>query len=611
MGAHAAAWWELNSEPLADYVCRWAPQHLMAIEDLTATRTLLLNVEWMAYRKELPEWPEEVRLCWWALEEDPTEPLIAALDEQIFDNAHDFSHHHVAVAELIEDLGNPFQASRLLGACRDTLVERDAGGDDLLLVLGRLGDLQQQADLTEERLDTVQQLLSLVENEYDDEELLLETQTSLVSALTSCGRFDEALALSADVCARAQEVYVDHLEERIDAMAEHADTLHWAEQSTEALEIYEEIIEMAEAELGPNDPRVLEALKGMALCFGDIDPYSIAPAEILRDVVQRTEQAEGPDAHEVSVALHQLGLQLYETEPDEAEAVAHRAEQICAKLWGPEHPTTLDHADLRGQALLSKEEPEQALAIFERSLKARTQQLGEDNPQLKDCWENLANALTALERYDEAIAYVRRVLAMERELSGADHPDLIFVLGKLSVLQDLAGREEDAAETFAKAEQLVSGTDPVRVNRRMNLYEEYGLQRAEILEDGDLQEHCANEGMEAAILTQDGGSFQAFTPILSWNALEEGGPEAASEVWAQATAYLIEWESESGPMIATLGELLEFMDEYQPNDSGLVASATTLFRAVEADLSEWEEITEEVVQDMEEYRERIEEHKGD
>ena len=577
-GLIAQAPFEIECESLSDYACRYGPGHWLSIDQPEAMRALLLNLSWLSYRSLLLQgWPREVCQHWLLLDEDPVEPLAQALRARDYDDAEVFADEHTAVADLFEGLGDPFEACQVLNYVLSDFDAQDISGDVRLDLLNRLEELQLQADLSEARLETTGALLALMEAEYsEDEERLLAAQISHASALTGCGHFEEAIQLSEATWERAQDLYADDLEMRMGCLVEYADTLMFAEQHGAAAELYQEAADTLEAALGPGAKDVRDALTGLAQCC---DPMTTDDIEILEDVLDRTVTELGPDDDQVAIACHQLAFRLIGEDPERALELAERAEEISRVIWGPSHPMTLEHIELQGQVFLEQDEAKEALTRFEAVFEARKVRLGEENPALKASYENLSTALKALERFDEAIECAQKVVEVDERLQGDDHPDRVFVLGPLLSLYELAGAPDKADALFDEAKALLGENDLVTLTRRLNLYEDYGLEWAEIREDEALSAEVAQSGLEVATALEDVPSMAHFAVSLSWLMLNDEGPKAVRALWAELTEHVMNLEAEGDWLFSALDELLDLMDEALPKDKDLGKEARTLMDA--------------------------------
>ena len=569
---------QIACDHLSDYACRYGPSHWLAIGRLEEMRELLLNLSWLLYRSLLFDgWPREVCQAWRLFDEDPMASLARVLNTRARDDAEVFAWECTAVADVIEGLGDPFKACKILQHVLIDLEAQDVRLDVRIELYSRLEELQLQADLSHARLETTGALLALIEAEMEaDEKQLLVAQISHVSALCGGGYVEAARQLSEAAWERAQDLYADDLEMRMACLVDHADILLFAEQQEAAAELYRAAVKTLEATLGPGAEEVRFALTGLAQCC---DPMSTDDVAILRDVLERTITELGPDDDQVATACDELASRLMHDEPEEALELARQAEAISSNNWGPNHPRTLNGVDRQGEILLAHDKPKEALERFETVFEARKRRLGEDNPALKTSHDNLSRALRELERFDEAIDHAERALALDTWQQGEGHRDRVFALGPLLSLYELAGVPDKADALFDEARALLKGEDRVTLARTLSFYQDYGLEWAEIREDDALLRHIGQVGLEVAKASEDVVGMATFAVALSWAMLYDEGPKAVRALWAGLVDHIMSLGPSGDQLFNTLDSLLDVMDEALPKDKALGKAARALMDA--------------------------------
>ncbi len=144
--------------------------------------------------------------------------------------------------------------------------------------------------------------------------------------------------------------------------------------------IKEQLVELAEAEFGPKDPRTATALNNLAVSYRAQARYAEAEP-IYRCALKIGEKTLGSDHPKVATSLNNLAGLLEETgRVDEAEPLYRRALEIDERTLGSDHPDVA--TSLNNLALLLKEtgRVDEAEPLYERAVAIALKALGEDHP---------------------------------------------------------------------------------------------------------------------------------------------------------------------------------------------------------------------------------------
>ena len=153
--------------------------------------------------------------------------------------------------------------------------------------------------------------------------------------------------------------------------------------------IYEEILRILEAELGPEHPSVAITLNNLAVLYKSMGDYEKA-LPLYQRALDICENVLGPQHPSVATTLNNLAV-LYESMGDYEKALPlyQRALDISENVLGPQHPsvaTTLN--DLAG-LYKSMGDYEKALPFYQRALEILKNKLGSAHPNFKIVEQNI------------------------------------------------------------------------------------------------------------------------------------------------------------------------------------------------------------------------------
>ncbi|MDD4523531.1 MAG: tetratricopeptide repeat protein [Methanosarcina sp.] len=153
--------------------------------------------------------------------------------------------------------------------------------------------------------------------------------------------------------------------------------------------IYEEILRILEAELGPEHPSVATTLNNLALLYHQIGDYEKA-LPFYQRALDISENVLGPQHPSVATTLNNLAG-LYESMGDYEKALpfCQRALDISENVLGPQHPDVA--TTLNNLAVLYKSmgDYEKALPLYQRALEILKNKLGSAHPNFKIVEQNI------------------------------------------------------------------------------------------------------------------------------------------------------------------------------------------------------------------------------
>ena len=188
--------------------------------------------------------------------------------------------------------------------------------------------------------------------------------------------------------------------------------LRYMAKVKDALALYEELIPLQQATLGPNHVAVLQSRRLLAVLSFDLGNYPLAEQQ-LRSLVA-----------------------------------------VCQRILGPEHPDTLMNRNNLAAALQAQSKYAEAEQEFRSVLKLQKGVLGLDHPDALKSWMNLANALNSQGKPAEAEQEHRAVLKLRERVQGAEHPDTLMSRMNLAIAMDAQGKHAEAEQVKRAVLQL-------------------------------------------------------------------------------------------------------------------------------------------------------------
>ena len=188
-----------------------------------------------------------------------------------------------------------------------------------------------------------------------------------------------------------------------------------------ALALFERVLHIQEAALGPDSENVARALTNLGGMLNYLGDYSAA-RECQERAVAILMSKGGAARKGAANALSNLGSVLGDMgDLAGAQAAFEESLRIREEVLPPGHPETCVSLDNLGAALLLRGDRAAARPVLERGLKLREASLGEAHPHVALSLANLGRL--ALETGDvrAAVAYHERAVAVREKALGPDH----------------------------------------------------------------------------------------------------------------------------------------------------------------------------------------------
>jgi tetratricopeptide (TPR) repeat protein len=244
-------------------------------------------------------------------------------------------------------------------------------------------------------------------------------------------------------------------------------------QFTQAKDLLERALAIAEAALDPSDPNVAGRRNNLGIVLWELGDFPGAKTQYER-ALAIDEAAYGPDHPDVGRDRNNLGNVLQDLgDLPGAKTQYERALAIHEAALGPDHPGVAIDRNNLGGVLRALGDLPGAKTQYERALAIDEAALGPDHPGTAIDRNNLGNVLRDLGDLPGAKTQYERALAIDEAALGPDHPNVGIRRNNLgTVLQDL-GDLPGAKTQFEQAlaiDQAALGPDhPTVATIRSNL----------------------------------------------------------------------------------------------------------------------------------------------
>ena len=362
-------------------------------------------------------------------------------------NSGALAHRFISLGESLRQLGRYAEAER---AFRKSLAIREVSDGPKSLRVAE--DLNYVAIAVEDqgRRDEAESLqrqaLEIFEAQQDkaDKGSFAKTLSNLGNLMLYKERLDEAEALKKRALRFAEEGFGPDHPKTLIAVSGLAWVMAEKGDASAAEPLFKRAKEGCEKSLGLEHPITLQRLTDYAYCLQELGQFAQAE-ELRRHALAISEQSIGPDRPDVANNLSGLASLLEHTNRlSEAESLHHRALAVREKSLGADHPKVAETLNNLAALLQRTNRLDKAEPLFRRALAIWEKSLGADHPNVASGLSNLASLLQATNRLKEAGPLYRRALAIREKTLPADHSKIIDSLEFLAGLLEATGRFDEA-----------------------------------------------------------------------------------------------------------------------------------------------------------------------
>jgi len=218
--------------------------------------------------------------------------------------------------------------------------------------------------------------------------------------------------------------------------------------------MYEEILQILEAELEPEHLDVAATLNNLAGLYYHMGAYDKA-LPFYQRALEIYKEALGPEHPKVATTLNNLA-ELYRSMGayDKALPLYQKALGIRENVLGSQHPDVAN--SLNNLAVLYEimREYDKALPLYQRALGIRESVLGFQHPSVATTLDNLAVLYKNMGEYEKALPLCQRALDINEKVLGPQHPDVATTLNNLAVLYKSMGKYDKALPLYQRALEI-------------------------------------------------------------------------------------------------------------------------------------------------------------
>ena len=188
--------------------------------------------------------------------------------------------------------------------------------------------------------------------------------------------------------------------------------------------------------------------------FANLAQYAESERQ-LEGALELERRVWGPEHPKTLNTQNYLGRTLWhQGKYQEAETILAPALAIERRVLGPEHPDTLYGMNSLANAYRSQNKDAQAEPLYRQTLDIRRRVLGQGHPDTLISMNNLANVYWSEGNYAEAETLYRQTLETQRTVLGPEHPDTLLSMGNLADTYAKEGKYAEAEPLFRQTLEL-------------------------------------------------------------------------------------------------------------------------------------------------------------
>ncbi|AKB58702.1 tetratricopeptide repeat protein [Methanosarcina barkeri] len=215
--------------------------------------------------------------------------------------------------------------------------------------------------------------------------------------------------------------------------------------------MYEEMLQILEAEFGPEHLDVAKTLNNLAELYQEMGDYKEA-LPLYQKAFEIAEKIMGSKHPDIAVMLNNLAS-LYESmgEYNKALSFCHRALQIIKSSLAKEHPVVAAIQNNLAVIYSQIGKYEKALTFYQKALETREKILGPEHLDVATTLNNIAELYRQKGEYDEALPLYQRALNIREKVLGGGHPDIATTLNSIAELYRQKGEYDEALPLYQRA----------------------------------------------------------------------------------------------------------------------------------------------------------------
>jgi len=357
------------------------------------------------------------------------------VDDQLLAQARDsitqqFVGQPLLQADLLESIAAVYlaigRASPALELRREVLALRQAHlpANNLAVLEARsaYGYAYFENDEFEAAEETIQALMNDIDISDPEASLIyLRARNDMALVLVDQGRIDEALALTENPPAFAENLEDDDSEIKIASTANRGYVLARAGQIDNALVEFRNMFELSRRLRGPDAPSTLRAMINISAALGATGRHAEA-LDIESDLLDRMVATVGREHISSIRIMSNMANNLRRVgREDEAMEMLIEARSISTAVLGPLSPVTLRIRLNLASLMTHLGQLEAGYAMLEALVQDRAMALGPGHPDTLTAMEVQASNLQKQQRHEDALTLIEQVIEGRAAAFGQDH----------------------------------------------------------------------------------------------------------------------------------------------------------------------------------------------
>jgi len=217
-----------------------------------------------------------------------------------------------------------------------------------------------------------------------------------------------------------------------------------------ALPLYKRALEIVENVLDPQHPSVATTLNNLAGLYCQMGDYEKA-LPLYKRALEISENVLGPQHPSVATTLNNLASLYYQMgDYEQALPLLKRALDISENVLGPEHPEVATTLNNLAGLYKSMGDYERALPLYKKALEISENVLGSEHPEVATTQNNLASLYYQMRDYEKALPLYKSALDIREKVLGPQHPSVATTLNNLASLYESMGDYEKALPLYMR-----------------------------------------------------------------------------------------------------------------------------------------------------------------
>ena len=219
--------------------------------------------------------------------------------------------------------------------------------------------------------------------------------------------------------------------------------------------IYEEMLQMLETKLGPENLVVATTLNNLAGLYFEIGNYDKA-LPLYQRAFDIREKALGPKCPIFGSTLNRFGLLYhYMGDYDKALPLYQRALDIFENVLGPQHPVVATTLNNIAGVYLDIRDYKKALPLYYRAFNIQEKELDpQRSPDIAITLNNIGLLLHYIKDYDGALMFYQKAFEIHEKNLVPKYPEIVMTLNNLALIYESMGDCEKGLPFYQKALEI-------------------------------------------------------------------------------------------------------------------------------------------------------------